>query len=287
MRPGRETEQPSFREFDAHATIDQGVQSLLFELSQGKSEHLEQYLAFSARFHRYSLHNQLLIYMQCPQASHVAGYRTWQDMGYQVRRGEKGIRILAPRPYSRPNPLTREEEQRIYFVTVPVFDASQLANLDEKPLPAFFTPLGDDQQALYARLVQVVSEDGIAVREEATGKAQGYSVGGQIAISEGLDSRNKVLTLIHEYAHELLHWAEDGKQQSRQVKECHAEAVAYIVAHYLGIHNPFSADYLQHWGNTPAQLLAELDTVRRTAARIIERLEPRASPEREEPDPTG
>jgi hypothetical protein len=94
MRPGRETEHRSSHEFDAHATIDQGVHSLLSELQQGKSERLERYLAFSARFHRYSLHNQLLIYLQCPQATHVAGYRAWQETGYQVRRGEQGIRIV-------------------------------------------------------------------------------------------------------------------------------------------------------------------------------------------------
>jgi hypothetical protein len=225
--------------------------------------------------------------MQCPTATHVAGYRAWQAMGYQVRRGEKGIRILAPRPYARQNPMTNEEERKVYFVTVPVFDASQLANLDEKPLPTFFTPLGDDQQALYARLVQVLGDDGISVNEQATGNAQGYSVGGRIAISEGLDSRNKLLTLIHEYAHELLHWSADGKRESKQIKECHAEAVAYVVAHHLGIHNPFSADYLQHWGTTPAALMAELDTVRRTAAHIIERIEkpstPPGSPDAEVP----
>ena len=253
--------------------IEDSVVRLIAELQQGKHARLEQYLEFASRFHRYSLNNQMLILMQCPHATFVAGYRTWKDIGYQVRRGEKGIRILAPRPYTQHNEVTEEEEQKMYFVAVSVFDASQLANLDEKSLPTFFEPLGDDQQALYARLVQAVEKDGIKVSEEATGKAQGYSAGGRIAIHEGLDSRNKVLTLIHEYAHELLHWGEDGKRQSAQVQECHAEAVAYVVAHHFGIHNPFSAEYLQHWGNTPDQLMAELESVRRTSAHIIERVE--------------
>src|SRR6185369_2128265 len=93
----------------------------------------------------------------------------------------------------------------IGFITTHVFDASQLANTADKPLPAFFTPLGDDQPALYARLVEVVTQDSIAVQEEDTGSAQGLSTGGRIAIRTGLDSRNKLLTLIHEYTHELLH----------------------------------------------------------------------------------
>ncbi len=272
--PGREEQRnKSPAEIDPYGVINQGIEQLLAELRQGRSQRLENYLAFTARFRHYSAHNQMLIFMQCPEATYVAGYKTWQEMGYQVARGEKGIRILAPRPYKKVPAETQEEEARIYFVTVAVFDASQLADLGKKPLPIFFTPLGDDQQELSARVAQVVAENGIIINEQETGRAQGYSAGRRIAISEGLDSRNRVLTLIHEYAHELLHWDEEGKRQSKQVKECQAEAVSYVVAHHFGIHNPFSADYLQSWGNTPKELLAELETVRRTAAYIIERIE--------------
>lgn len=259
-------------EFAAKALIDKGVQSLLAELSQGKSDRLEKYLAFAARFHRYSLNNQLLIYLQCPHATYVAGYRTWQEMGYQVAGGQKGIRILAPRPYKRENAETGEEEQAISFVTVSVFDTSQLSNLEERPLPAFFTPLADDQQALYARLAQVVQEDGITLSEQLTGKAQGYSAGGRIVLKAGLDSQSKVLVLLHEYTHELLHWEGEGKEQPIQIKECHAEAISYVVALHFGVHNPFSSDYLQHWGTTAKELMAELEVVRRTAGYIIDRL---------------
>lgn len=253
--------------------VEQGIGRLLDELRQGKSERLEQYLVFVARFHRYSLQNQMLILMQCPRATYVAGYKTWQAMGYQVRRGEQGIRVLAPRPYTRRDALTGEETERIAFKAVSVFDASQLANLGEQPLPAFFTPLADDQGALYARLLAVVQADGIAVREEFTRLAQGYSAKGRIAIREGLDSRNRVLTLLHEYTHELLHWDEQGKEQTQPVQECQAEAVAYVVAQHFGIHSPFSADYLLRWGTTPQELMAELEVVRRTAGQIIERVE--------------
>ena len=137
------------------------------------------------------------------------------------------------------------------FVVVSVFDASQLANLAEKPLPVFFKPLADDQQALYARLKEVVQADGIRIEEEPLGRTQGFSQGRRIVIRDGLDSRSGVLTLLHEYAHELLHWQGTGRQQALKVKECHAEAVSYVVAHHFGIRNPFSADYLQQWGNTP------------------------------------
>lgn len=255
------------------ARVDSGIRELLGDMQQGKSERLARYLEFSARFHRYSLYNQMLIYLQCPHATFVAGYHKWQEMGYQVARGEKGIRILAPRTRTITDEETGETREIVRFVDVAVFDASQLANLEEKPLPLFFAPLEDNHPELAARLVRVMEEDGIRVSEGDLGLTQGYSGRGRVNVREGMDSTSKVLTLLHEYAHELLHWTVEGKAQEPKIKECHAEAVSFVTARYFGIRNPFSADYLQHWGNTPKELLAELDVVRRTTAHIIERLE--------------
>ena len=261
--------------------IDGGIRQLLGEMQQGKSERLAQYLAFTSRFHRYSVNNQILIWLQCPHATFVAGYRKWQELGYQVDRGQKGIRILAPHPYRVTDEETQETREVVRFVGVSVFDVSQLANVQDKPLPLFFTPLADEQPELSARLRRVMEQDRIRVEENALGLAQGYSGRGHVGIREGLDSTNKFLTLVHEYAHELLHWDADGRRQDTKVKECHAEAVSYVVAHHFGIHNPFSSDYLQHWGNTPQDLLMELNTVRRTAAYVIERLEKETGAEKE------
>lgn len=268
----RQPQTPS-AEQTLRAQVDGGVRELLTEMQQGKSDRLQKYFEFSARFHRYSVHNQFLIYLQCPQATFVAGYRKWQEWGYQVGKGEKGIRILAPRLAEKPDPETQEPKQVLYFVPISVFDASQLVDLDKKPLPLFFTPLADDQPALYSRLARVVQEEGIRIEDSALGLTQGLSMRRRIAVHEGMDSRSKFLTLLHEFTHELLHWQPHARGQSVKAKECHAEAVSYVVAHHFGIRNPFSADYLQHWGNTAKELFAELDTVRRTAAFIIQRIE--------------
>ncbi len=274
-QPSRPDQQRPDQEAYLKGVLERGAEQLLSEMREGKSEHLERYLAFASRFHRYSPANQLLIYLQKPEATRVAGYKTWQKLGYQVGKGEKGIRILAPRPYTRVDEATGEEEQAIRFVSVAVFDASQLANIKEQPLPEFFTPLEDDQQELCARLEQAIKADGIALRESpATRGAQGLSRHGEIVLKAGLDSRNRFLTLTHEYAHELLHWDEEGKARSTTVKECHAEAASYIVAAHFGIHNPFSSDYLQQWGATPELLLLELATVTKTAAHIIGKVMP-------------
>jgi antirestriction protein ArdC len=217
----------------------------------------------------------LLIYLQKPEATRVAGYKAWQKLGYQVGKGEKGIRILAPRPYTRADEQIGEEEQAIRFVSVAVFDASQLSNLDKKPLPEFFTPLTDDRQELCTRLEQAVRAEGIVLRESGDMRgAQGLSRNGEIVLRAGLDSRSKFLTLTHEYAHEILHLDEQGKARSTAVKECHAAAVSYVVAAHFGIHNPSSSDYLQQWGTTPELLLAELPIVTKASNHIIDKLIP-------------
>lgn len=272
MGSRKEPESSSNKERDLQDRIEEGVGQLLTELQQGSSARLEQYLAFAARFHRYSFANQLLIHSQCPEATYVAGYRKWQELGYQVAAGAQAIRIFAPRPYKVKNSETGEEEERIGFRPVGVFDASQLANREERPLPSFFTPLSDNRQGLYDRLAGVVRGAGIVIKEERLSSSQGYSASGRITLREGLDSTNRFLTLLHEYTHELLHWGTGQKDRPREVKECHAEAVAFVVALHFGVHNPFSADYLHNWGTTPKELLAELEVVRRTAAYIIEQM---------------
>ncbi len=252
-------------------TVRDGLQALAEELAAGKSERLRALLDFASRFHRYSLGNQALIASQCPQASYVAGYRTWQKLGYQVRKGERGIRILAPRPYTRTSAVG-EEEQRVSFAAVAVFDASQLT--ETPALPSHRDSLPDDQQERYAAILAAVQAEGIRVEErDDLGSAEGYSAGGVIALRRGLDSRNRTLILLHEWSHELLHKGE-ANTLARARKEAQAEATAYVVSRHFGLAHPFAADYLQSWRVlTLADLERELDAVVRAAGHIIDRLE--------------
>src|SRR5215469_1961392 len=209
------------RTAELHALLTRSFEALVAELEQGCSERLERYLRFTARFYRYSPLNQALIFEQMPEATRVAGYRTWQKLGYQVAKGAKGVRILAPRPYIRLDARTGEDQSAIFFASVAVFDAFQLVPDPERPVPVFFEPLADDQQALYERLVAVVRNDGISVTESVhTEGAQGYSANKRIVLKPRLGSRSKVLVLLHEWGHELLHWGEDRAQFTKVVKEC-------------------------------------------------------------------
>ncbi|MGI8915866.1 MAG: ArdC family protein [Chloroflexota bacterium] len=252
-------------------TVKEGLHALAEELAAGKSERLVAVLDFASRFHRYSLNNQALIAYACPTASYVAGYRTWQQLGYQVRKGERGIRILAPRPYTRTTDAG-EEEQRLSFAAVAVFDASQLTETPALPSHRFTLP--DDQQERYAAVLAAVQVEGIRVEEhDDLGSAEGYSAGGVIVLRRGLDSHNRLLAMLHEWSHEILHKGA-AKGLVRQRKEAQAEATAYVVSRHFGLAHPFAADYLQSWQMlTLADLERELDAVVRAAGHIIDRLE--------------
>lgn len=286
--------------------LNDALKELADELSQGKSERLQDYLAFAARFHHYSRANQWLIQAQMPTATWVASYRKWQDEGYQVAKGAKGIRILAPSIRRiRPEPTTATTNEKteaaeedptpktiVRFVAVSVFDVSQLT--PEKRPPEFFTPLAGDADALYTRLVEAATADGFTVEQSAyTHGAEGLSQGRRIMIRSDLTSINRFLTTLHEYAHGLLHWglhplaeqlstsgSRDLSKVSIPVKECHAEATAYVVAKHFGLPNPFTSDYLLHWGTTPESLRNELDVVLAASSHIIGKLEGH------EPEPT-
>jgi hypothetical protein len=284
-------------EVDLLTSLHNSLETLCGELSQGKSEHLLEYLNFAARFHTYSRANQMLILLQKPDATMVASYQRWKELGYQVARGQTGIRILAPSfrklkaeeqqsteddEASDQEPTTEGTKTLVRFIAVSVFDVSQLT--PERRPSGFFTPLEGDADTLYQRLVTAAHEDGFTVEESPqTGGAEGYSCGNQIVTRAGLPSVNRLLTVTHEYAHGLLHQNVHAlslrRDISKGIKECHAEAVSYVVARHFGISNPFSSDYLLQWGNSPETLRIELDAVIAAASHIINTVE-RASEER-------
>jgi len=274
----------------ATKTIEEGVKALMEEIKAGKTEHYLAYLRFAGQFHKYSAANQWLIMGQCRARgvypSYVASYKAWSDMGYQVRDGKNtAIYIWAPRPYTyeRENKETGEMEEKGYtrFVLVPVFDASRICQGTNpetgepyKELPTFFYPLPTSEQAasLYSQLVQVAQASGFTCLEETrTDTVQGWSWEKTICVRSGRDALSMFLTLIHEYAHGLLHW--DGVERTKQQKECEAESVAFVVSAHFGLHNPFSSDYLINWGVDQGALMEYLDRITKTAHAIIEKIE--------------
>lgn len=263
---------------EALALAERGVEELITALEQGKSERLLEYLAFQAKFHRYSFNNCLLIAIQKPDATFVAGFQRWKELARFVRKGEKGIMILAPmmkRAKREENavPESGNEEPSAHLVgfrATYVFDVSQT---DGDELPQFSVITGDPSE-LIPVLRHLVSERGIELRyEEQLGGADGVSEGGRIAIRQGLPAAEEFAVTVHELAHELLHRSERRKETTRTVRELEAEAVAFVVCRAAGLDGlARSSDYIQLYCGDKELLLHSLSHIQRVAAQIIDGL---------------
>ncbi len=271
-----------------HETLLSQVQALV------DGDDWREFLAVATRFHRYSANNALLILAQRPDATRVAGYEAWRSMGRQVRRGEKGIKILAP--------VTRRTDRKdeggegarqegaaralVGFRTATVFDVSQT---DGEELPQAPTPedLGPDPSGvaarLYAALRRVCEAEGVAVVAEdlAPGEYGGYHRGAKrITLNRSLSKVDRATTLAHELAHHLLHARGGGDKAARETE---AEGVSYALCSYFGLDMArFSFAYVARHAWEPEVLKAAIERIRRTTHRLIEAVE--RTEEAEAPD---
>ena len=264
--------------------ITEAVNDLFDEIKKGKSKRLLNYLEFCSKFYDYSFSNTLLVWYQFPRAGRVAGFRQWNELGYKVKKGSKAIGILAPKTYRYIlkngeriifRNMTAEQKKRkeehikgIYFVPVSVFDISQTIKGENAKdlIDRYFWNIGNGFKAQYIMIKGIILGTGTGVVESDTGTAEGVSKGGIIEIRKENDYNNKLLTLIHEWTHELLH---RGKKD-RETAEIQAEGVSYIVGKYLGLNSPFAADYIQNWAKDKEQLRENLTVIIKTAREIID-----------------
>ena len=275
--------------------LEQGIKELF------ESERFKEYLRTMSKFYNYSFNNTLLIAMQKPEATYVAGYTSWQrNFDRQVMKGEKGSKILAPAPYKvqeereKIDPATQKpvigadgkavtetvEVLRPAFKVVSVFDVSQT---DGKELPDIIVDelkgTVENYEAFFDALRQ---ESPVPISfEDIPGGAKGFfsPVESRIAIQEGMSEIQTVKTAIHEIAHAKLHaFKPDEKatpedKKDRHTKEVEAESVAYTVCQRYGIEtSDYSFGYIAGWssGKETKELKSSLDTIRKTAAEMIE-----------------
>jgi len=216
-----------------------------------------------ATFHRYSFGNCLLIAQQAPSATQVAGFKSWQSLGRQVRKGERAIRIMAPMSVKRENVETGEVERVPFFRAVPVFDVAQT---DGEPLPsAPCEPItGDSHERYLAPLTAHAGSLGYTVASEDLEHAGGYCdpKRQRIVISGALESANaRVHVLVHELAH--AHGV-TYKDYSRGEAEVIVETAAVIVCGSLGLDTSGeSIPYIAGWGED-----GDLDAIRQHAETV-------------------
>lgn len=244
------------------------VEQLAAELREGQTQGFVGFLEKMGRFHRYSARNVMLILMQRPEATLVAGVKRWNELGRRVKKGERGIAILAPtlkkvEVVDEATGEVREERKLAGFHTTYVFDVSQT---EGEPLE----PEGEEipqGPALYERLRAACP---VAVQEGLLpGGALGKTDGKRIVLAADQGHTRKAETLLHEWAHTLLHFG--GIDLSREVEELEAEAVAYAVGRELGLPMSTSRDYILHWQGTVEALEASLERIQRAAREILER----------------
>ena len=259
--------------------IKQAVEHLIQQLEAGKSESLTAYLNAMARFHNYSFGNVLSIARQKPNATRVAGIRAWNELGRFVKKGEKGIQILAPVVGHRRKKAEAEQDGEaenkvkpqpvlIGFRAVYVFDVSQT---EGAALPEFDHSVSGEVGRHRDRLIDFLNQQNIALEfNEKIAPALGVSYGGKIALLPGQSKAEEFTTLVHETAHELLHKAERRTMTTATVRETEAEAVAFIVGQAIGLEvGNSSADYIQLYHGDVALLTESLEVIQRTSAVIL------------------
>lgn len=251
---------------------NQAIEQLITALNEGRSETLTQYLAAIGRFHRYSFGNVMLIASQKPTATHVAGFHTWHKLGRFVKRGEKGILILAPivrrKNETAKQDDTDESSTAVGFRAAYVFDVSQT---DGKELPTIGSVHGDPRD-YRERLVKFVTQQGIALEYSADiAPARGISAGGKITLLPAQSPAEEFATLAHELAHEMMHRDERRGSTSKRTRETEAEAVAFVICHAVGLDTgSASQDYIQLYHGDAKLLTESLEHIQKAATQILD-----------------
>jgi N-terminal domain of anti-restriction factor ArdC len=273
----------------AQQLIRENVQHLIDQLEAGHSEALTAFLGVMAHFHNYSFGNVLLIARQRPTAIHVAGIRTWNELGRRVKRGEQGIAILAPmivknrkkRQQSEAEETDTNKSALLGFRRVYVWDKAQT---EGAPLPTLGETTGEVGE-YHDRLREFVSSRGIALEySEDIAPALGVSYGGKIALLPGQTKAEEFTALVHETAHEFLHRAERREATSKTLRETEAEAVAFVVAKAVGLNPNTSASYIQLYHGNAELLMESLEVVQQTASVILAAIQTEESVSQEIPE---
>ncbi|WP_222913965.1 ArdC-like ssDNA-binding domain-containing protein [Natrinema sp. SYSU A 869] len=287
------------RRDEMHSTMEAWVEDLVDEVDDAvSSEQFQEWLDVQSHFHDYSYRNTLLITRQCPNATRIAGYRTWQDeFDRHVKEGENAIWIWAPIiakqcPECENSPSYHDRSDCEYdetapeewskglvgFRPAPVFDISQT---EGEPLPGLETEASGDADGLLPVLLEVASSLNVDVEvvsptEWTHGDAKGICQYRSPAEQPLIEVRNRensaalAVTLVHEYAHARLHGDVDD-ETDRSKRELEAEGVGYIVGRYFGLDTSGSAFYLAAWeGDKPEAIFDRLERISSTAAEIVD-----------------
>ena len=264
----------------AHERLTQAVESIV------SGDDWQRMLKVASKFHNYSFNNQLMIFLQRPDATHVAGFNRWKSLNRFVKKGEKGIAIFAPCKYRQKEEPSQESQSPALcdlgsssdsdstkgkhvirgFRVVYVFDISQTEGDPLDDLEAVKPKLldGAAPEGIWEALVTQASDAGFEVIRHRKGSENGYCdfLGKKIAVRPDVSEAQALKTLVHELGHALLHV--DNPPKTAATAEVEVESVAYIVCDALGFDtSDYSFAYVARWSN------GECDLIKDTAERVV------------------
>ena len=249
-----------------------------------------RYLSFQSLFYNYSFGNTILIFAQNPQATYVKGYKAWNQLGRYVKRGSKGLAILAPcfkkvEAFKEPENKAEyqdaegeKETKRVIsgFRVTYVYDIADTDGSDEY-LPVLVKGLAgnsDAEKEIYDRLLAFISTEHTVKEVTKTASKGSYNIQtGVICVRSDLEYLQKIKTLLHEYAHAIDFKLHPEPDVSRNRRELIAESVAFVVSMRLGLDtSSYSMSYIKSWLKDADELKIIADTVQKVSARIIQNL---------------
>lgn len=255
---------------NAIARIEQGLDAISTDADW------RQYLEFQSKFYTYSYGNTLLIYSQNPRATYVKGYRAWNQLGRYVKRGARGLMILAPCFRRAGEDGEAQQKKLVGFRAAYVYDIADTAGSDEH-LPVLVKGLpgnGTEEREAYERLKALVSVKHEIREAEGTAAKGSYDPDtGRISVRADMEYMQKIKTLLHEYAHAVDFSLHPGRDAARNIREVIAEGAAYVVAQHLGIDTAaYSMGYIKTWLGDRKGLQLAADGIQRVACKIITEL---------------
>ena len=287
------------------ARLDQYIMDLANATDEvSLSAEIRRYLTFFSKFHGYSFYNRMLIFIQKPNATKVGSFKLWESKHRRVKKGSKAIKILAPA--GKPETIDYDDEtkdlmgqlgmtnrpQVTKFKAVNVFDISDTEPIDERgevpDTPQWWgenTP-SETADMLYDAVTEVAADLGIRVTQsDAKGGEKGYSAGDHINISSDVSGAARLSTMIHEIAHELMHWKkssiyfiDNGEGKSKnELQELQAESVSYVVLKHYGIPVAHHATYLALWKANKERIQNNLEIISKVSQFIIDKIDTRVN----------
>lgn len=256
---------------DALQLLEQGFDRIT------SSDGFRAYLETMAKFHKYSPNNTMLIMMQRPDATRVAGYNRWKELGRQVKRGERAIKIFAPVLVKDPKELDEEGKPVEHLVGYTIASVFALEQTDGKPLPSPDNPKmleGESSGAsrLYDGVKAFIETKGVTVKRMPLPRESMHGVWSpstrEIVLSHRLHGDQAVKTLCHEAAHAL---AEHRGTIDRKDAETVAESTAFVACNHFGIDtSEYTFPYIVGWGESKSVLMRNLNEIQKISHQLIE-----------------